>query len=500
MSKIHFLPVSYGDSFVIECEKGGQRGVVLVDGGPQGYGEVVEKKVEEVGTPDLMVLTHYDNDHIGGLTDYIKSYNGKGKLPAKEVWANCAGYARVDEEPRLTADGKVSPVMPCSITQGVQLARLLDAIARKGELTWSDNLIEGFSKEFPFATVEVVSPTAEGRQLAVGKQEKVAATLKPEAATMANKSLDKEEIILPLEDLAKDCPKPPSAKVDAEVANAASIAILLRCDDLSILMLGDCYPHNVVDYLRKNKYSETNPLEVDFVKVAHHGSRHNTSNELLDLIKCNHFIISTNGAKFGHPDREAFAHILCHPTRDRSEKVHFYLNYDMDTLRTKSGRFILDGEPEAYNFEIHESVSEIAPLERKSKAPVTIDSATLNKLTAEAIASPRLRMNLDLRNSTEDQSQRMLNAIQPGSVLPIHRHLKSSETVVCLRGHLQEIFYDDNGMVTEVFDLIPGSDCMGLNIPKGQWHTVVALKSGTVILETKDGPYAPLGEDEVMNL
>ena len=494
MSKIHFLPVSYGDSFVIECEKGGQRGVVLVDGGPQGYGEVVEKKVEEVGTPDLMVLTHYDNDHIGGLTDYIKSYNGKGKLPAKEVWANCAGYASVVEAPKLTADGKVSPIMTESIPQGVNLARLLAAIAQKGELTWRDDLIEGFSKEFPFASVEVVSPTAEGRQLAVGKQEKVAATMKPEAATMS-KSLDKEEIVLPLEDLAQDCPKPPSAKVDAEVANAASIAILLRCDDLSILMLGDCYPHNVVDYLRKNKYSETNPLEVDFVKVAHHGSRHNTSNELLDLIKCNHFIISTNGNKFGHPDREAFAHILCHPTRDRSEKVHFYLNYDMDTLRTKSGRFILDGEPEAYNFEIHESVSEIAPLERKSKAPVTIDSATLNKLTAEAIASPRLRMNLDLRNSQEDQSQRMLNAIEPGTVMPIHRHRSSSETVVCIRGHFEEYFYDDEGVLTDTIDMIPGGTV--LNIPVGQWHSLRPMESGTVLLEAKDGAYEPMGPEDI---
>jgi hypothetical protein len=171
-----------------------------------------------------------------------------------------------------------------------------------------------------------------------------------------------EEIVEPLEVLAEDCPKPPSDKVDAEVANAASIAIILRCDDLSILMLGDCYPHNVVAYLRRKGYSEKNPLKVDFVKVSHHGSLHNTSNELLDLIKCNHYIISTNGEKFGHPDREAIAHILCHPTRNRDEKVHLYFNCYMGTLEQNSGRFIMYGEEEAYNFEIHECVSEINPL------------------------------------------------------------------------------------------------------------------------------------------
>ncbi len=125
-----------------------------------------------------------------------------------------------------------------------------------------------------------------------------------------------------------------------------------------------------------------------------------------------------------------------------------------------------------------------------------ITQELLDNLTAEAKASPRLRMNLDLRNSAEDGSQRMLNAIEPGSPLPVHRHMQSSETVVCLRGHLREIFYNDDHEVTEVFDLAPGGDCVGLNIPVDQWHTVEVLESGTVILECKDGAYAPLGEED----
>ena len=127
-----------------------------------------------------------------------------------------------------------------------------------------------------------------------------------------------------------------------------------------------------------------------------------------------------------------------------------------------------------------------------------ITQALLDKLTEEAKASPRLRMNYDLRNSEEDKSQRMLNAIEPGSVLPIHRHQKSSETVVCLRGHLRELFYNDNGEVTEVIDLAPGSDYMALNIPIGQWHTVEVLESGSVILECKDGAYTPLASEDVL--
>ena len=129
-----------------------------------------------------------------------------------------------------------------------------------------------------------------------------------------------------------------------------------------------------------------------------------------------------------------------------------------------------------------------------------ITQALLDNLTEQAKASPRLRMNLDLRNSSEDGSQRMLNAIEPGSPLPIHRHRHSSETVVCLRGHLREIFYDDERQVTEVIDLMPGGDCVALNIPIGQWHTVEVLESGTVILECKDGAYEPQGPEDIFSL
>ena len=123
-----------------------------------------------------------------------------------------------------------------------------------------------------------------------------------------------------------------------------------------------------------------------------------------------------------------------------------------------------------------------------------IDQNILDELTAQAQASPRLRMNLDLRTTPNDNSQRMLNAIEPGTVMPIHRHRTSSETVVCVRGHFEEYFYDAEGRLTDTIDMVPGG--MVINIPIGQWHTVEVLESGTVILECKDGAYEPLGEED----
>ena len=130
-----------------------------------------------------------------------------------------------------------------------------------------------------------------------------------------------------------------------------------------------------------------------------------------------------------------------------------------------------------------------------------ITQAILDNLTEQAKASPRLRMNLDLRNSDADQSQRMLNAIEPGSPLPIHRHQKTSETVVCLRGRLVEEFYDDlERTCTERIELSPNGPVVALNIPAGQWHTVQALESGTVIMEVKDGAYEPTGPEDIMEV
>ena len=141
-----------------------------------------------------------------------------------------------------------------------------------------------------------------------------------------------------------------------------------------------------------------------------------------------------------------------------------------------------------------------------------ITQAILDDLTAKAKASPRLRMNLDLRNDENDSSQRMLNAIEPGAPLPIHRHQKTSETVVCLRGRLVEEFYQEckdpstseaveaSARVQKVqeIELAPNGPVVALNIPAGQWHTVRALESGTVIIEMKNGRYEPITDVDIL--
>ena len=132
---------------------------------------------------------------------------------------------------------------------------------------------------------------------------------------------------------------------------------------------------------------------------------------------------------------------------------------------------------------------------------MVITQALLDNLTEQAKANPRLRQSYDLRNSAEDNSQRMLNAIEPGSDMPIHRHQHTSETVVCLRGCLVEEFFDKlERICTDSIELTPNGPVVAVNVPAGQWHRVYAKESGTVLMESKAGKWEPLGDEDILAL
>lgn len=130
---------------------------------------------------------------------------------------------------------------------------------------------------------------------------------------------------------------------------------------------------------------------------------------------------------------------------------------------------------------------------------MVIDNKILDELSVKAKENPRLRQAMDLRNSPEDLSQRMLNALEPGTVMPIHRHHGSSDTVVILRGKIRWIFYDESGNETERVVLDANGEPRMLNVEKDRWHSLECLTSGAVLYENKDGLYHPLEEDEVWN-
>lgn len=129
-----------------------------------------------------------------------------------------------------------------------------------------------------------------------------------------------------------------------------------------------------------------------------------------------------------------------------------------------------------------------------------INKELLDELSEQAKSNLRLRQNYDLRTSASDTSQRMLNALEPGTIVPIHRHMESTETTCVLRGSIRQTFYDDNGNLIETFIVEADSDCPMYLVPLGMWHTTECLETGTIIFEAKDGVYEPMRKEDILAL
>ena len=127
-----------------------------------------------------------------------------------------------------------------------------------------------------------------------------------------------------------------------------------------------------------------------------------------------------------------------------------------------------------------------------------IDTSLLDLVTEQATESPRLRMNHNFHDSTESKSQRLLNALEPGTEIPIHRNRNTAKTYILLRGTIRVLFYNNEREIIETIELNPLTGKYGVDIPAGQWHTLEVLESGTVIFEVKDGPYRAIEDEDVL--
>lgn len=129
-----------------------------------------------------------------------------------------------------------------------------------------------------------------------------------------------------------------------------------------------------------------------------------------------------------------------------------------------------------------------------------LDNKLLDKVSAKAQESPRLRMNFNLHESLDSKVQRLFNAMEPGTIVPIQRHRNTDETMLLVRGKMKVIFHNENGEIEKTFILSPKDGVFGVHIPKGKWHSVEVLESGTVMFEVKEGPYAPLSIEDIIEI
>lgn len=342
-SYIEMLPAMHGDAFFLHCWKGEQYGVIVVDGGPSSNAlkNPFVNEVEKLPKIDLMVLSHQDNDHLIGFKTFVKRHLHDETFPIKKMWVNCARKIDFDGTPNLSAPAASS------------MADCLKAISTKSPLHWCEYIHDGcHDEDITFADIDVIGPNKDTLSLFIEKYE---AKVTPHEINLADEEPKECDYDIPMQELAKRAKKAPNPNDYNQLANMASVSLIVEADGLKVLMLGDSFPDEVVLALEHRGFSEDKPLRVDFVKVAHHGSPNNINNKLLDMIDCANFIIPTNGGtgRSKHPQRETLANILCHPHRNYDRTVHFFFNYPMDLISPKDNNLFNPELDKGLNFEIH---------------------------------------------------------------------------------------------------------------------------------------------------
>lgn len=330
---LNFLQAGHGDAFIFECAKDGNSFVIVVDSGPRISQSKIVPIIKSLTKIDLLVLSHYDEDHISGYIEYFKNYQSDA-LKIREYWCNCASQIEVEQKTIISA-----------YSYAKSLADYLRQILKENPSTkWIELIKAGHRYKNELVDIEVVAPS--DTALALNRDKYIE---REYPAITYNRVI--EDLEVSLKDLAKR-----STPLSPQIINNASIAFILRSEGKTYLMLGDVKSDDVINYLIGKGYSEDCPLEVDFVKIAHHGSRYNISNNLLDIIKCNRYIISSNGGRAStiHPDRETIAKLLYHPQRRMEDPVHLYFNYKLDELKKHRAILFNDGEVEAAKCIIHE--------------------------------------------------------------------------------------------------------------------------------------------------
>lgn len=332
------LQAYHGDSILIKTfNKTQKEFIILIDGGTaQTFKYSLKKELQDISKIDLLILTHIDSDHISGLISFFKN-SLIDKIEIGEIWMN---------NPNMVDTG--SGHGQISVKQGNTFQQLIldkQPKAILSQISTKNNIINRADLDF-----YILSPTPQILDNLYSKwKEKQLQDEQSNIKTNISSKIDSYS--LSLKDLST-IPYLPDSKLEDDVYNASSIAFLLKCPDVSILLLADSRPEVIVESLKRFKVNKEAPLEVDYVKVSHHGSLNNTSQELLSLINCNKYLISTNGGSSNHkhPSRETIARLVYNQNRTL-EKLKIYFNYPVSTLQAKIGYFINDKDLKCGNWE-----------------------------------------------------------------------------------------------------------------------------------------------------
>jgi Predicted hydrolase (metallo-beta-lactamase superfamily) len=355
MPILHLLPAANGDCLLLQWQYQNQNHHLLIDGGtpgsyPTGLKPVLQQLHDANEIIDLLVLTHIDNDHIGGILklaseiekgDFRKNfvnqwwYNSRavlGKAFNDEV-SNFPGIA-------LPKDNEAKDTQ-ISFNQGKNLEFFLT----KNQNHYHRAIHLGIKPiEIGGAKITILSPNLETLKKLYKNWEKYVA--KETKQKIVHATSDYE---FSIEDLSTKKYFP-----DSSVFNASSIAFLFEFDDLALLFLGDAVPEIYIPAIKELCEQRSIPnLKLDLVKISHHGSRFNFNKDLLECINCTQYATSTDGKKHAHPHKTTFAKIIKSKFRTPNEKIHFYFNYSSDSIKKIFQKEYENKEDQKYSFQCH---------------------------------------------------------------------------------------------------------------------------------------------------
>ena len=345
-SYIQVLQAKHGDALILYCSKNENRGVIVIDGGPSPnpHFNPFISEIENCLPIDLMILTHFDDDHLIGIKKFIERHQHDAPFPVKRIWANCAKHVDFDTSENLSSN------------KASKMADVLCAISQRTQLDWETYRLNGFvDNTITFADIEVINPRIDIFEYFI-KHYKEEHNFGNSEENLSNNKKANSDINKDMHELAKREKSFGNPYKPSELVNMVSLSMIIRCDAFSLLALGDSFSQEIYLSLIERGYNKENKLQVDFVKMSHHGSAENISNDLLDIIDCDKFIITTDGSKgYKHPHREALANVLCHQERDYDRTIHFYFNYSLKVIIDNRGEDLFNTELDKYlNFKCYE--------------------------------------------------------------------------------------------------------------------------------------------------
>lgn len=335
---IENLRAEYGDAFVIKTTANGEPYTIVVDGGPYSTRKDIAEYYTSLGRIDLMILTHYDEDHILGLLKYMQIHADK-PLPVVRFWGNCA------EGLNLVVRNEISDA-------GDRNAATLAAFLKKQqannpELIWQEDIMSPQSFTRGDLRIDILSPHPDFHKKFKANHD---AYLKEHPMTDDELIADLNIAARYATDNAKSIDTLLSEKYTRVVNeyNMDSIAFLLTAEDKRVLMMGDADPDVVAEALQAIPNIET-PINIDVVKVSHHGSRNNMSAKFLNMIHCNRFLFSTNGGTRNshHPDKLTLALIARETARTADETIELLFNYELETIQQRTKGLLTPEEQQA---------------------------------------------------------------------------------------------------------------------------------------------------------